>query len=98
MGGAGFKERQRNVRVAFAATSQCNRVISYCLTWHFEPQVILGEEKWSAGLAGNFTGKALILEISVIHTLFFLFVCLLFGFHTTNANNTFSWFTVFPYE
>lgn len=29
----GFKERQRNVRVAFAATSQCNRVISYCLTF-----------------------------------------------------------------
>lgn len=39
--------------------------------------MILGEEKWSAGLAGNFTGKALILEISVIHTLFFLFVCFL---------------------
>lgn len=32
-GGGGFKERQRNVRVAFAATSQCNRVISYCLTF-----------------------------------------------------------------
>lgn len=32
------------MRVAFAATSQCNRDISYCVTvdWHFEPQVIVG--------------------------------------------------------
>lgn len=43
---SGLEKKETNCkwRVVVAATSQCNRDISYCVTvvWHLEPQIIVG--------------------------------------------------------